>query len=138
MIHGIKINKLLATGQNCDDATINFSSSAHVIIGPSNTGKSYIFQCIKYLLGSSQTPKKIKESYGYDDCYLEICLADNSINTIQRSLSGGDANLYECSYSEILNYTKKPEVLIVGRKATKKTRTLNSYFLTILDLNDKK
>jgi hypothetical protein len=138
MNNGLEIKQLIATGLTCDDASIKFSSNTHVIIGPSNTGKSYIFQCLKYLLGSTKKPKKIKESYGYDDCYLEICLANESTSTIRRSLSGGDAFLYECSYAEIPDYMNEPESLIVGRKATKKNRTLNSYFLSVSDLNDKK
>lgn len=138
MNNGLEIKRLIATGLTCDDASINFSSNAHVIIGPSNTGKSYVFQCLKYLLGSTKKPKKIKESYDYDDCYLEICLANKSTNTVRRSLSGGDALLYECSYAEIPDYTNEPESLIVGRKATKKNRTLNSYFLSVSDLKDKK
>lgn len=138
MNKGFTIQSLIVTGLNCDDAVIEFASNAHVIIGPSNTGKSYIFQCIKYLLGSTKKPKKIKESYGYESCYLEICLANNSTHTIRRSLSGGDALLYECSYAEIPNHTGEPESLIVGRKSTKKKRTLNSYFLSILDLESRK
>ena len=137
MNNGLEIKRLIATGLTCDDASINFSSNAHVIIGPSNTGKSYVFQCLKYLLGSTKKPKKIKESYDYDDCYLEICLANKSTNTVRRSLSGGDALLYECSYAEIPDYTNEPESLIVGRKATKKNRTLNSYFLSVSDLKER-
>ncbi|WP_280540612.1 hypothetical protein [Chromohalobacter sp. 11-W] len=138
MNKGFKIQRLIVTGLDCDDAVIKFASNAHVIIGPSNTGKSYIFQCVKYLLGSTNKPKRIKESYGYESCYLEICLANNSTHTIRRSLSGGDASLYECSYAEISKHTGEPESLIVGRKATKTKRTLNSYFLSILDLEDRK
>lgn len=138
MNNGLEIKRLIVAGLNCDDAIIEFSSNAHLIIGPSNTGKSYIFHCLNYLLGSTKRPKKIKESYGYEDSYLEINLANESTNTIRRSLSGGDALLYECSYAEIQDYTKEPESLIVGRKATKKNRTLNSYFLSALNLKDKK
>lgn len=138
MNSGFKIQCLIVSGFSTDDAFIKFSPNAHVIIGPSNTGKSYIFQCFKYLLGSTKSPKKIKESYGYDDCYLEISLPNKSTNTIRRSLSGGDALLYECSYAEIANYCKEPECLRVDKKATKKIRTLNSYFLSISSLKDKK
>jgi len=138
MNNRLHINQLIVSGLTCDDACIKFSSNAHVIIGPSNTGKSYVFQCLKYLLGSSKRPKKIKQSYDYSECYLQILLPDNSTNTIRRSLSGGDALLYECSYSDIPNYSKDPEYLRVEKKATKNIRTLNSYFLSALALTDKK
>ena len=138
MNNGFQIKRLIVSGLTSDDAFIEFSSNAHVIIGPSNTGKSYIFQCFKYLLGSKKSPKKIKESYGYEDCYLELSLPNKTTNTIRRSLSGGDAFLYGCSYDEISNHSKEPECLRVEKKATKKIRTLNSYFLSITALKDKK
>jgi len=138
MNNGFRIKRLIVSGSINDDAFIKFSSNSHVIIGPSNTGKSYIFQCIKYLLGSKKHPKKIKESYKYEDCYLELLLPNNTTNTIQRNLSGGDAFLYKCSYEEISKYSKNPERLRVEKKATKKIRTLNSYLLSICDLKDNK
>lgn len=138
MNNGVQIKRLIVSGLTHDDALIKFSSNAHVIIGPSNTGKSYIFQCLKYLLGSAKRPKKIKESYSYDDCYLEIFLPNKSTNTIRRSLSGGDAFLYECSYDDVPSYPKEPESLRVEKKGTKKIRTLNAYFLSASDLKGTK
>ncbi|WP_141202209.1 AAA family ATPase [Oceanimonas doudoroffii] len=133
---GFRIKKLIVTGINAEDALIAFNNSSHAIIGPSNTGKSYVFQCIKYLLGSTKKPKKIKESYGYDYCYLEIALSDNSVHTIKRSLSGGHAIIYKCRYSEIVDHTSEPEKFLVGRKATKKNKTFNSYLLSITNLSN--
>ena len=114
MNSGFYINRLVSKGIDCEDAAIEFSSNAHVIIGPSNTGKTYVFQCLKYMLGSTKKPKKIKESSGYESCYLEIVLPDGSKHTLYRDLSGGDAFLYECPYEEVSNYSKDAEMLIVG------------------------
>ncbi|EGQ9532358.1 AAA family ATPase, partial [Vibrio parahaemolyticus] len=52
MNSGFLINRLICTGDNVEDVSINFNPNTHVIVGPSNTGKSYVFQCIKYMLGS--------------------------------------------------------------------------------------
>ncbi|KJY71003.1 hypothetical protein TW78_16230 [Vibrio coralliilyticus] len=52
------LNKLICKGEGLEDALIEFDPNTHIIIGPSDTGKSYIFQCIKYMLGSNQIPKK--------------------------------------------------------------------------------
>ncbi len=95
MNHGFYISRLVSKGINCEDAFIKFSNT-HVIIGPSNTGKSYIFQCLKFMLGSTKKPKKIKESAGFESCFLEIKLPDKSKQTLRRDLSGGDALLYKC------------------------------------------
>ena len=138
MNRGFYISQLIIKGINAEDALVEFSPDVHAIIGPSNTGKTYIFQCLKFMLGSTKIPKKIKESNNYDSCYLEIILPDKTKKTIFRSLAGGDATLYECSVEEVADYIVEPEMLIVGRKETKKNKTLQSYFLELSNLKDKK
>ncbi|MEP4557784.1 coiled-coil domain-containing protein [Cobetia amphilecti] len=137
MTIGFIINRLIVTGNKRKDVSVTFNNTTHAVIGPSNTGKTYIFQCIKYLLGSTKIPKEIKESNGYNYCYLEITLSDNSINTIERSLSGGDAIVYQCSFDKIDEHKDKSERFVVGKKATKSKATLNSYLLTITALTDR-
>lgn len=127
---GFYIKKLVCRGEGVKDALIEFSPVAHVVIGPSNTGKSYIFQCLRYMLGGSALPKKIKESYGYDQCFMEIVFHDSKeVKTISRSLLGGDANIYDCEFDSIENYEGEPKCYVVNRKATKKKDTLKSFFL---------
>jgi len=135
---GFYIKRLIAQGIDREDAVIKFNPKTHVIIGPSNTGKTYIFQCLKYMLGSGDLPKKIKESKGYDKCYMEIVLSDNSVHTLYRGLSGGHAYLYETTYESIEQYKKEPEILIFGTKPPSNTRSLQDYFLGLCNLQDKK
>lgn len=128
MKFGFTVTRILVRGFNKKDAELDFSDDVTVVAGLSNTGKTYVFQCMKYLLGGGSAPKKIDESLGYDKAYLELKLRDGSHNTIYRSLSGGNALLYLCKVSDLDNYTDEPEVLLTGSKATQKNRTLSDYY----------
>ncbi|MGH3850238.1 MAG: ATP-binding protein, partial [Pseudonocardiaceae bacterium] len=43
-----------------------------VVFGPSETGKSYVFQCITYCLGGDTLPEEIPEAQGYQSVFLEL------------------------------------------------------------------
>jgi len=43
-----------------------------LISGLSDTGKSFLFACINYMLGKEDSPKKIPESVGYTGIFLQI------------------------------------------------------------------
>lgn len=82
MKSGYRINKLRIIGESVDKAEIIFHPGVNVITGPSQTGKTYVFQCINYMLGSSKPPKKIKESRAYSSIYLEIADCQNIFYTL--------------------------------------------------------
>ncbi|WP_305840647.1 coiled-coil domain-containing protein [Photobacterium leiognathi] len=138
MKSGFIINRLICKGNDLEEVYIDFDPNAHVIVGLSNRGKSYIFQCIKYMLGSQEKPKRITESEGYQYCFLEITLFNGESKTLCRSLDGGDAQLYECKYSEIVSFSESPITLRVGKKATKTVGLLNDYLLDVVNLKNKK
>jgi hypothetical protein len=82
----IHIEKLIVTGNGVKDATLRFDKGVNLIIGSSDTGKSYIFQCIDYLLGGGNIPKIIPEANGYTDAYLQIKTSSDEVFTIHRNL----------------------------------------------------
>lgn len=66
------IKSIEVTGENVRPAALYFSKGLNVVAGPSNTGKSYLVECIKFALGASAIPKPIKESKGYDTVVLTM------------------------------------------------------------------
>jgi hypothetical protein len=88
MISGFQLRSLRVTGRNKADAVVSFYPGLNVISGASNTGKSYILQCIKFLLGSSEKPKRIDEARGYDTCVLELEDRGGRLHQLKRSLTG--------------------------------------------------
>lgn len=95
----LEILKLCCRGTGVTDAVITFQSGLNVITGPSNTGKSYIFKCIDFMLGGNTPPKVITESAGYEQVLMEFKLDNNSF-TLVRSITGGAAQLYNCGIDE--------------------------------------
>jgi hypothetical protein len=70
-MQGFYIKELRVKGIGVEDAAIVLEKGLNLINGPSNTGKSYIFNCIDYMFGADSL-KKITESKGYERIYMEI------------------------------------------------------------------
>src|SRR5687767_1278811 len=112
MTTGFIIEELKLTGNNVPTASIIFRGGLNVISGPSNTGKTFIYQCINYMLGSSQLPKNIKEARAYSRIFLRIKTKDSQIYTLESDLKGGDFLLHKDlsrGSSENLNRKHDPD-----------------------------
>lgn len=104
---GFYIKSLKVVGTGKEDAEITFQKGLNVIHGPSNTGKSYVFQCIDYAFGADKI-KNIPESEGYSKLYIEIRNFDNdSPITILRFLNSKDIFYCECSIDQVDNHNFK-------------------------------
>lgn len=99
---GFYISKLQVTGLNSKTAKLEFSKGFNVISGLSDTGKSYIFACINFMLGGGESPKEIPESIGYSDIFLEIKTYSNKTYTLNRKLIGGNFKLKEIEIEKFL------------------------------------
>lgn len=99
---GFYISKLHVTGLNIKTAKLEFSKGFNVISGLSDTGKSYVFACINFMLGGGDPPKDIPESTGYTDVFLEIKTFTNKTYTLNRKLSGGNFKLKEVNVENFL------------------------------------
>ena len=93
--YGFKLIQLSLTGQGLEDATIPFSEGLNVIYGPSDTGKTFIVQCIDFIFGRNTPPKAIPEARGYDSISLVISPWDSPKELkLTRSLKGGALMLF--------------------------------------------
>jgi len=98
---GFYIKKLKVVGEGKEDAEVILEKGLNVIHGPSNTGKSYVFQCIDYAFGASKI-KKIPESNGYSKLYIELRSIDNNKPiTILRFLDSKDIYYYLCGIDKV-------------------------------------
>ncbi|CAG9164515.1 hypothetical protein [Cupriavidus pampae] len=86
----IRLIRLAATGLNKPIAEIPFDPLRALIRGPSDTGKSYIRDCLWYLLGGDKVPKELPEADGYETLELEIAHGEDSY-LVRRALRGGGA-----------------------------------------------
>ena len=136
MKFGFIINTLRLTGNAVDNAEVVFTLGTNVISGPSDTGKTYIFQCINYMLGSSSPPKGILQARPYTKIYLEITSSQDQPYTLESDLKGGDFNLYKSKIDEI---TFGQDYKILSRKHNPKSEeTISAFLLKLNNLYPKK
>ncbi|KIF80054.1 hypothetical protein [Noviherbaspirillum autotrophicum] len=88
----VKLVSLVATSPDKPEARVDFRDPAMLVRGASDTGKSYIRDCLWYLLGGDKLPKKIPEASGYDLLTLEL-EADDGKYEVRRAHAGGDSSL---------------------------------------------
>src|ERR1035441_3588723 len=88
MTSGFQLRTLRVTGKGKTPAEVSFGPGFNVISGASNTGKSYILQCIDFMLGATKRPKRIQESVGYESVLLDIEDPHGRTHQLERSLSG--------------------------------------------------
>lgn len=133
---GFRLSELIVSGSRKEDARISFGAGCNILTGPSNTGKSYIVECLDFILGGETIPgEDIEESKGYDTAFLEIVTYDKSPLTLERSLSGGDVRLYESFYADRSSVT--PRIISVETQ-TKKNETLSAFLLKLMGVQDVK
>lgn len=128
------IEKLIVAGNGVIDASIKFAKGVNLIVGSSDTGKSYIYQCIDYLLGAEKCPKDIPESNGYSEAYLQIRTNDNRVFTISRNLKSlSKASVTESEYEKFKTSTKR---ILGERNNTLNGENISEFLLDLMGVKD--
>lgn len=130
MKFGFVLRRLVLTGPGKALAQITFTRGLNVIAGPSDTGKSFIAQCLDYALGSGTPPKKIPEAEGYNSVVLEIeANNDKRIYTLERSLRGGDV---------LCKTDGKKDRILAAKHQAGNEDTVSQFLLDLCGLGTKK
>ena len=91
MKFGFAFRRLALIGPGKVPAEVTFMRGLNVIGGPSDSGKSFIAQCIDYALGGGAAPKDIPEAEGYSSVVIDIeANSDGRVYSLERSLRGGE------------------------------------------------
>lgn len=64
------IKKISLTGPGLETSEVEFTPGMNLIYGPSQTGKSYVTKCIKFMYGAKEA--KIDTSYGFDTVHMTL------------------------------------------------------------------
>ena len=122
--------KLVVSGGGHKASVVEFGPGVNFILGPSNTGKSLVIDCIDYALG--QKPRKdhpskiVENSNGYEHVTLHLRTAngtvvlDRKIGDSKVSVSGTDPTVEHGKYS-------------VGHQAKRNT---NALFLHLIGIDE--
>jgi len=136
MNSGYIIRELRLTGPTTSPAFVRFQKGLNIISGPSNTGKTYIFQCINYMLGGSTAPKNIVEARNYAYCYLEIETTGGKLYILKSDLSGGDFHVYDGAIDDLKENTTFKRY---NRKhSDSEEESISQFFLSLCQLTGKK
>ncbi|MFA5406758.1 MAG: hypothetical protein WC307_05365 [Candidatus Nanoarchaeia archaeon] len=135
MHKGFYLKSLAAIGKNVTQANVTFSKGLNIIQGASNTGKSYVFQCINYLLGSHATPKPIKESDGYSEIRLQINTYDGKYFTLSRKFNDNNIYLAEVEIDQFDNVETKR---LSAQHSSKNEDNISYFLLNLIGLNGRK
>jgi hypothetical protein len=123
---GFALRRLELAGPGKKPAVVEFVDGLNVICGPSDTGKTFILQCIDFCLGAGDTPEAIPHAAGYTSASLTIAgRADSVHRTLTRALAGGGITL------DISG--DKPRVLAAKHKGDD-TSTVSGYLLDLCGL----
>lgn len=142
----LHINKLVISGIK-GVSTIDFGERLTLITGPSDTGKSYIFKSIYYLLGADKNNVPFDPSIGYDTVSMEVRkglsnvivkrkIGDSTIKVVDENgestyKTNGKENNISDFYSELLDIS--PSLMIPynadGQTQRFTLRTLKSLFM---------
>lgn len=127
---GFFIKKLWLEGKQVDNAIVTFEKGLNVIYGSSDAGKTFIYQCIHYMLGASKRPKSIPEAKKYTSVKLEIETYKGDKYLLERALKGGDFDLLNIK-------TEKKRKLLVKNDKTKDSETISDFLLSLSNLSNK-
>ena len=90
---GFEIKMLLLQGIGKSDAFLDFDTGLNVVSGASDTGKSFAYECINYVLGASDVPEIPNEASGYEWALLELFdKSERQSLTLKRSLLESQKN----------------------------------------------
>lgn len=78
------IKRIIVSGGKNEPSVIDFGKGLNIVCGPSNTGKSYIVECLDYLFGSKTI--RLDQKSGHDTVKAIVQVEDSGTVTFERKL----------------------------------------------------
>lgn len=76
------IEKIYLTGKGVEESGVDLTPGLNIIYGPSETGKSYIVKCIKYMYGKKDS--EIDKTLGFDTVHMTLVIDGDRLNLTRR------------------------------------------------------
>lgn len=129
-ITGFQLRRLTLVGRGVPNAVMQFNEGLNVVSGPSDTGKTFIVQCIDYMLGGKDVPEPIPEAAQYETVRLALNLSEGGYEVVlERSIRGGDFNLIS---------TGKADRHLSAKHSAGDKDSVSQYLLGLSELTEKK
>jgi hypothetical protein len=129
-ITGFQIRRLTLVGRGVPNAEVQFKNGLNVVSGPSDTGKTFIVQCIDYMLGGKDVPEAIPEAAAYETVRLALSVSgDEDEVVLERSIRGGDFNLVRPG---------KADQRLSAKHSAGDKNSVSQYLLGLSELSERK
>ena len=129
-ITGFQIRRLTLVGRGVPNAEMQFREGLNVVSGPSDTGKTFIVQCIDYMLGGKDVPESIPEAAQYETVRLSLNVSvDDDEVVLERSIRGGDFKLVSAG---------KADQQLSAKHSAAAQDSVSKYLLGLAGLAEKK
>lgn len=120
------LRRLTVSGNGKPDAVLTFETGLNVISGDSDTGKTFAFQCLDYILGAETPPKSIVEASGYSVVALDFVVADVEYR-LERLIGSHKVDVI----------SKGEKTKLSGKHDATNTKNISRYLLQLLHGHDK-
>ena len=111
------------------DSSVQFTRRLNVICGPSNSGKSWVLDCIDYAFGKEASKFVLEESNGYTQVQLWLRTPDGTI-TLKRPIGKGNTNV------EVTSSNPNIESGTYKSRHTRNHRSVDSLLLQLIGYED--
>ncbi len=135
MKNQIILQKIQIEGPSRLPAVVEFKAGLNAIVGASDTGKSYIFQALEYMLGGSEIPKPNPNSDGYNRGWLQILDSSGAVISIERVFGEDAVNVYDSAINQPRDIL--PRTRIRASHQTNSKETLSYLIMSLIGLSDK-
>ena len=78
------IKTIIVSGGGNEPSTLDFADGLNIVCGPSNTGKSYIIECLDFLFGSRKI--RLDQNAGYDTVKVLVQVKGDGMVTFERKV----------------------------------------------------
>jgi len=85
------IKKIIVSGGGNEPSTLDFTEGLNIVCGPSNTGKSYIIECLDFLFGGRKI--RLNHNAGYDTVKAVVQVKNSGTVTFERKLDTRKINV---------------------------------------------
>lgn len=134
MTSRLRLIHLTVVGKNLTPATVEFGEHLTVIHGASDTGKSHVFELIRYSFGLVKEIEVPDEGKGYQ--YVNLAVQAEGVGTVTliRDLRGGPIGLFDGDMRELV--TEPAPEYLRPQHVSKDSRSISRYLLACIGLDD--
>jgi len=76
------IKRITMSGPKVETSSVDLDKGVNILYGASNTGKSYIAECIDYMMGNDD--HRIDDNKGYDTIRMELDVDGSSLTMVRK------------------------------------------------------